>query len=271
MSVACSMSAFKVPPEEALRRIAELGFEAVDLICIPGFGHLDAAALADDEDGYGAQVEAWLHTAGLTPVAVNCAFSRMYVRGDSGQNKERRRQMRAVTRLMRRLGVKVGSFFPGGREPADTMVWEDVLAGEVESARELMDASSEQDVRFGVELHANTPFETIEQGTRLLEALPELGVAYDPSHFAMQGINLEDTVPFLDRAIHVHLRDAAPGRMHVALGEGTVDFNWVLDRVRERPAVEHVSLEYLPAFEGDTEGELVQLLANVRQRLAWTS
>ena len=97
--------------------------------------------------------------------------------------------------------------------------------------------------------------------------LPELRLAYDPGDFAMQEIDLGETEPFLDRAAHVHLRDAAPGKMQELFGEGTVDFDRILDALAERRYGGRFSIEYLPGLPGDARREILKLKAKLEERL----
>ena len=250
MSIACSMSAFKPPMEAACRTIADLGFDTVDLICIGGFGHVVPADLAADFDNRAQAVETILSATGLTPVAANIGVGpHLHDRSDAEANASRLAQVEAVARLMRRLGIRVGSFYPGYR--AGDRTWVDVLGDAVITIREMLEIAARYDVRLAVELHYATPFETVEQGARLLDAVPELGVAYDPSHYAMQGIDLRETAPFLDRTVHVHMRDAAPEQMQVACGTGTVDFDWLLSALEARSYTGHFSIEYLAKGDFD--------------------
>lgn len=256
MTIACSMSAFSPPKEAACEAIAELGFEYVDLICIGGFGHVIPAELADDFDAAAAEVETMLKNTGLTPIAVNMALApHLHDRTDPAANARRIEEAEAVARLMQRLGIGLGSFYPGYR--AEDRDWKALLADEVVTIRELLAIADRYGVRFVAEPHFATPFETVEQGTCLLEAIPELGVAYDPSHYVMQSIDLRDTTPLLDRAVHVHLRDAASGLMQADLGSGTVDFEWLFGALKERGYKGNFSIEYL-AKEGQDHSDNIR-------------
>lgn len=267
MAIACSTSAFKVTLDGALAEIASLGFSHVDLICIPGWNHIVPAELAADWDTLAAEVAGLVRKHGLTPVALNCAFPNPYQRDDEEVNGRRLREVEAIAKLAERLEVGVASFFPGGNWPAQEMDWEKVLEAEVETIREMLSVGERHSVTFAIEPHFNTPFQTLEQATRLLEAMPELTVAYDPSHFAMQEIDLGETRGILDRAAHVHMREAAPEKMQEVFGKGTVDFDWVLDALSERAYAGHFSIEYLSGLEGDVRREILKLKEKLRERL----
>lgn len=246
MKLACSLSAFKDSLDNALGSVAALGFSNVDIIAIPGWGLVELPTLAETFDSSLEKLHQLLEKHSLTPVGFNAAVPTPYQRDDADTNRQRLGQVDALCRLMVALDVKVASFFPGGNWPAQEMAWEDVLQGQVESVREMLEVAHKHGVTLAIELHANTPFETVAQGSRLLEEVPELTVAYDPSHFAMQGSDLRDTAGFLERSSHVHMRDAAPDKMQMPVGEGTVDFEWITEQLRTRKYDGAVSIEYLP-------------------------
>lgn len=257
MSVCCSTSAFKTSLEDALASVAEMGFSTVDLICIPGWGHVMPADLAADFEAEATRVESLLAEHNLRPVAMNMAVAATYKREDEAQNAQRLKEVEGVARLMARLGVGIASFYPGYR--CEDRPWEDVLADSAETIREMLDIGARHGVTFAVETHFATIYETLEQGVRLLEAVPELMVAFDPSHYAMQSIDLRDCAELLDRAAHMHVRDAAPEKMCVPVGEGTVDFEWLVDAMGHRGYEGHWSIEYLPGKTGDPKADIIKL------------
>ncbi len=257
MAIACSTSAFKTDFESALGEVARLGFKHVDLIAIGGWNHVSLPKLVDSFDATADRIEGLLSRYGLTPVAMNFAVHHPHQRTDEQANANRLEQVRAQTRIMNRLGVKVASFYPGYK--AEDRRWEDVLADEVATLGEMLAIGRDAGVTLCVEPHFGTPFQSVRQGLGLLEALPELQIAYDPSHYAMQGIDLRETQPLLDRAATVHLRDAGPDKMQRPVGEGTVDFDWIIQTLQARHYAGQWSIEYLPSEEIDIPAQIVAL------------
>lgn len=255
MRLACSTSAFAPPLESAVAAVAELGLAAIDLIAIEGWGHLEPEEVAADWEGAAERVEVLLRRHRLAPVALNVAVGPLYERGEEAIVR-RRRLVEALVRLMSRLGIEVASLYPGYK--VEDRPWSAVLAATVPTVQELLAIARAAGVTLTLEPHFDTPFQTVAQVRRLLEAVPELGIAYDPSHFAMQDIPLSETAFMLERAAHVHLRDAAPGAMQVEFGRGTVDLPWLLDALRERGYRGHLSIEYL-------RGDAFDVVASVRQ------
>ena len=258
MAVACSTVAFKGPIEEALRRIAANGFRHADLICIAGFGQIKADELLADFEGRASGIEAVLRETDLTPIAMNMGFGNLHDRRDPAAVERRKVEASAMARLMRRLNVPIASFYPGYKAAADRP-WADVLADEVAGIGDLLAVAGDAGVRFVVEPHYNTVMQTLDQNRDILDALPDLHVAYDASHFVMQGIDLADTRFIMERALHMHARDAAPGRMCVPTGEGATDFDALLAQVASTGFAGNWSIEYLPDDSGSIERSITKL------------
>ncbi|MCC7495197.1 MAG: sugar phosphate isomerase/epimerase [Fimbriimonadaceae bacterium] len=258
MRIACSTSFHRGDLPTALATIARLGFREVDLICIPQWEHVVPADLVSNFAATADQVAGLLAQHGLTAIAGNLALGHLYQRDST--LTERLAQAAAVARLMQRLGVRLVSCYPGYRtdQPAG-----EVLAATAATLRELLDIGAAHGVQFLVEPHKDTPWESVAAGEALLAAVPELQVAYDPSHYAMQGIPLEATRGILARAGHVHFRGAAPGRMQAPAAESTVDVEALVTALRQQGYAGDASLEFLPDLP-----EVAQELTSLRQRVA---
>ena len=65
------------------------------------------------------------------------------------------------------------------------------------------------------------------------------------------GAALPETAALLDRAVHVHVRNAGPGRMQETMAAGTVDFGWLIGAMKARGYDGPVAIEYFNGFDGD--------------------
>jgi len=254
MNLGCSTAFEKESLERACERIAAMGFRWIDLICIPGWSHVQPAVLAERFEAEADRVERMLEANGLRAHAFNMAVPHPHLRADAEVNRQRIAQTRALVRLMRRLGVERAGFYPGyyaeGRERAG------VVADTAASIREMLEIAGEAGVVIGPEIHRFTPFETPAQARELIVAVPELKVVYDASHFIMQGIALEETAFLMERALHVHFRGSAKDRMQCRPSEGTADFRWMARALLAAGYPYHASIEYIPKFEGDVEAAI---------------
>lgn len=254
MNIGCSTAFCKDSLEEACARIAAMGFEWIDLICIPGWNHVLPERLVEQFDQEAGRVERLLERYRLRAHAFNMAVPHPHQRFDHEVNRARREQTRALVRLMKRLGVARSGFYPGyyaeGRSRAEVV--EDTAA----SIREMVEIAGEAGVEIGPEIHRFTPFETPAQARELLEAVPGLRVVYDASHFIMQGIPLEQTEFLAGRALHAHFRGSRKEVMQCHPAEGTADFLQIVRMLRRQGYTGNATVEYIPGFEGDVEAAI---------------
>jgi sugar phosphate isomerase/epimerase len=102
----------------------------------------------------------------------------------------------------------------------------------------------------GVEGHQGSLLEEPGNALRLMAELwPAVGFTYDPSHWTMQDIPLAETAPLLHYTVHVHVRNAASGRMQASIAEGGVDFAWLIEALRRNHYDGAVAIEYFNGFD----------------------
>ncbi len=243
MKIACSTSAFKIPLNDALKQISEMGFKYVDIIAIPAWNHLSFEKMQDDYDTYLTEIKSALKTNNLTPIATNFAVAHPHTR-DKETNIKRINEVKVLVKFMKDLDIEKGSFYPGYKN--EERDWNDVLEDSILSFNEIIEIGKEQGICLAPELHTGTPFETIEQIEKLFNKMPELEIVYDPSHFAIKEIDLQNTKFILDKAVHVHLRDADKDQLQSHFGTGNVDFNWILETLKKQNYKGDISIEYLP-------------------------
>ena len=236
---------------EALRKIRDLGFFAFDLDAFEGWQHVDPSKLASGEAGRWA--EEFLKAVdelGLKVSSFNCGLSAKLNDPDPEAFERCRREFSALLELAAEVGcpnitLQPGPFIPGYDQ-------EHLLSVLRDHVLELARMCEGSGVGIGLEAHANTVIERPEAALRLMdEVYPEVGLTYDPSHFAMQGIPLEETEPLLRYAVHIHVRDAAPGRMQERVGEGVVDFRWLVEALRRYGYEGALTIEYFNDFDPD--------------------
>lgn len=267
MAIACSTSVGSDDSLDAvLGKIAGMGFKHVDLLAMDGWAHVSPQDLADRWEETLVAVDGPFRKHGLTPVALNANPSPALDARDAKSNARRTAETKALIRLMKRYGIKVASLQPkcGDR----SLPWEKILRASAETLREQVALGRSEGVSFGVEMHQGSPFEKTDQARRLLDAVPDLVVIYDPSHLVMQAIDIKENAWLLDRTAHVHLRDAAPNAMCVEFGKGLVDIGWVLDEIKRRKYRGHIALEYLASGEYDVLDSTRRLFEFVKARFA---
>ena len=113
--------------------------------------------------------------------------------------------------------------------------------------RQLAAVAARYDVTLCLETHINCLTESPPVAVRLVESVPSLGLALDPSHFyagPWQGRDFSITYPHTHI---VHLRDAgnSPDKILVPPGEGIVDFAGLLRGLVQGGYAGPLSVEYI--------------------------
>jgi sugar phosphate isomerase/epimerase len=121
-------------------------------------------------------------------------------------------------------------------------------------------------ITLSVEGHQGSLLEKPEDALRMMKSLwPTVGFTYDPSHFVMQGISLEETEPLLDYTMHVHVRNASLGKMQDTMTDGIVDFQWLITALQAHNYDGAVSIEYFSGFDTEFKNTIAlrELLYNM--------
>jgi sugar phosphate isomerase/epimerase len=256
MKLACSTVSFPVPLPEALLEVFRLGFSHADLIGIPGYRQAYPEMMARDPEGQARLIGNALARARISPATFNVNVPPFPDRTETAR-EQRRAEWHGLAKVMKSLGMGVASFYPGYLKQGEP--WHEVLDSVAATTAEMLVAASSLGVEFVLEAHYDTPVCSPEQVRGLLSHLPSLRFAYDPSHFAMLGVSPGETLSVLDRSSHVHIRDAAPGRMHVKCGTGTVDLPWLISALKERKYTGFISLECLPDAQWSLDEDILCL------------
>lgn len=225
-----------LPLEQLAVRVAEWGYDGLELVCRSGY--IDAARAAVDLDYCRARLDV-LKQSGLRVFAISnhaaghlvCdpnddSRTDVLAPPDCAGSAEKKRAwaieaMKNTARAARNLGVSVVTGFTGSpiwhllyRFPPVPETWiEEGYARFAQLWNPILDVFDECGVRFAMEVHpAQIAFDG-PTAQRALEALgnrPAFGFNFDPSHLVWQMV---DPVRFLeafpDRIYHVHVKDAA--------------------------------------------------------------
>lgn len=232
LSLACSTLCFtQLPLDEALQRIGQRGFRYVDL-GVQHWSHVNAVELVSSGDDFAASLRRELAQADLT-------LSTMNVGLDRNAGVSLKEQVAAVCALAASHDVRAICInAPANGTPLGSAILE---------LRELAAVASAYGVTLCLETHVNCLTELPAVAVQLVEAVPNLGLALDPSHFyagPWQGRDFSPTFPY---SRIVHLRDAgnSPDKILVPPGEGIVDFDGLLRGLVQAGYAGPLSVEYI--------------------------
>ncbi|MBK1880473.1 sugar phosphate isomerase/epimerase family protein [Pelagicoccus mobilis] len=258
MKVIGSTSAWRGNLEDGLGKLKRLGFDEIDLIGIEAWKLLSPEALVSDFETEKKRVLKCLEASNTRAVTMNVAFTPdLGSREESAGNESRLSQVKATLRFMEDLGISVAAHYPGyisdwRNDPEG--VWKDTT----DTIREIQEVASGGTGTLAPELHYKTPFEIPKDARRLLADVPGLPYTYEPSHFIVQGIDVEDTEDLLSGATHVHLRGCAKGALQAPPAECEKELRWVVEKLAERDYKGLISIEYLPDAEFDVERAIAE-------------
>jgi sugar phosphate isomerase/epimerase len=160
-------------------------------------------------------------------------------------------QSEALAMVARALGARVVSLYPGYHHQGSID-----LGPFIATCRAWVEIGRRHGVHLAPEIHWHTVAADPAAARVLLSAVPGLRLVFDPSHALVAGIPLELWWPLLPHVVHVHLRDAAPGRLEVPWGAGTLDPEALHAALLAAGYRGHIAAEVLP---DDGEAALARL------------
>ena len=232
LHVACSTLCFTQHPlDEALRRIAQLGFRYVDL-GVQHWAHVSAPDLVHSSEDMAASLGRDLEQAGVTLSAMNVGL-------DRSADISLVAQTEAVCALAAAHSLSAICV----NAPARDMP----LSEAITECKQLAAVAACFNVTLCLETHVNCLTELPAVAVRLVESVPNLGLALDPSHFyagPWQGRDFSITYPHTHI---VHLRDAgnSPEKIQLPLGKGCVDFAGILRGLTQQGFSGTLAVEYI--------------------------
>lgn len=255
------------PLSEALRLIAGIGAQEIDLGAIPAVTDHVPVPFRGDPTQYTSAITA----AGLRAGAVNADP------GDLNDPALTVAALTAVVTPLAELAAVLGAalIVPAGRADHAPLVSPDAdldrIAANLGLISELCAAHG---VRLLVEvLHHRRYVHTVKMADALLERCTpdQLGVLFDVSHVVASA---EDPLAWArslgERIERVHLRDAVPGNLNLALGSGEVDFPALVTTLEEQgfTGTYILELETHDVAEDDRELDAARSHAEISALLA---
>jgi sugar phosphate isomerase/epimerase len=216
--VSCSTLCFsREPLESALRQIAELEFDKIELAIVEGGNHLRPSEVAENPE---AALHRLRHGPSLTPAALYLDFGPI----DLGGPVERKR-FEAMCRLAKPLTVAVLTI------PAAPLG--SPFVDEVKRLTALASLAMREGLVLAAETHSKTLTADPVVALELCKAVPGLGLTLDPSHYVQGGHKVADVDALYPYVQNIHLRDTGktPSEFQVRVGQGEIEYNRVVNQL----------------------------------------
>jgi sugar phosphate isomerase/epimerase len=235
---ACTYPLIDRSVEEAFAVIAEAGFKKVDLL--GRLPHFDVDSEVCDHKGLKATAEAY----GLRIANLGTYLGRGFASSERAEQERALREIRQGIDVAVFLGARsIRLHFGDGDDPQymDQLVpWLQRCAA----------YAADKGVYLGVENHGKPLSGSPTAFKALVErvASPFFGLLYDPCNFASAGANYRAALETLqDCIVHVHFKDGETtpqGFQYTMLGEGDLDFAWIVEQLDAQGYEGDLALEY---------------------------
>ena len=178
--------------------------------------------------------------------------------GTIGQNT---RDMEQVLRFADAAGIATVFILPGVVNPGQSRTQAAELSAQ--SLIELQRVAADYQATICIEPHVHS---WVESPALVLELIEKTGImlALDYSHFACLGYRQEEIDPLAPHAAHVHLRQAAMGKLQTKFAHGTLNFPAMFATLRDAGytgalAIENVHQDYMNTLYEDVLSETVAM------------
>lgn len=205
---------------DALKTCAEIGYDCVELALMPGYATEPKLLTAQDRRDLRKQ----LQDAKLT---LPCLMENLKEPTENAKSNEDR--LKAAAELGHDLSPGLPPVIETilGGKPAEWPMVKDRLAERMQAWAKVGESTK---TVIAIKAHVSNAMHTPEDALWLIGQVksPWLKLAYDHSHFALQGRKLADTAKaMLPESVFVHVKDAKgmPGKFEFLLpGTGTTDY-----------------------------------------------
>ena len=231
------------PIEETIRELARIGYDGVEIAVNPGW--------TSDVDGLDAaarkRIRQLLDDTGLELSAL--------VSGHREQVAEPAAYQQGRARYLRELDLALEWARPGLIPSMDVAVggkseqWDQLKNLIVDRVGETVALSAERNVVVALEPHVGQAIDRPEKMLWVIEQVssPFCKVNFDISHFEVQGIPMDDSIPLMaPHTEHVHIKDErglAPNHEFLIPGEGDFDYVEYLKLMHQHGYRGHISAE----------------------------
>jgi sugar phosphate isomerase/epimerase len=242
MFVACSTLCFsKEPLEAALRHIAELEFDKIELAIVEDGIHLRPSEVAENSE---AAIHRLRQGPSLTPAALSLDFGAIDPAGPVF-----RKRFEAMCRTAKPLTVAVLTI-PAA--PVGT-----AIDTEVKRLTTLAGYAMREGLVLALETNAGSLTADPAVAVELCKAVPGLGLTLDPSHY-IQGPHRDDFDMVYPYVQNVHLRDTGAGanEFQVRIGQGEIEYGRVISMLERNGYDRGLTVAILDRPENDFEIEV---------------
>jgi sugar phosphate isomerase/epimerase len=219
----CTYPLRERPAAEAMRVMADCGFRKIDLWGGPPHFSADPAEVDP------AALEAAAQTAGVRIANLGSYPGAAFASESDEERAAALAEMKATIDLAVRFGARSIRVRPGTGE--DTAILDRIVPPFIESAA----YAEQRGVYLGMENHGGSIAGLPDACVELCERVgsPHFGILYEPCNLLQAGVDYQGVFDrFALWIVHIHVKDGratGDGFQRTPLGEGDIDYHWVVD------------------------------------------
>jgi sugar phosphate isomerase/epimerase len=211
-----------LPLNEALRTCAETGYANVEFALNAGYPTEPKVFTAEARQEAARQLRA-------LKLDLPCLMVNISLTADDKAHAQALKTIRDAAQVARDVNAERPAILEtvcGGKPAA----WEQQKAGMAERLKSWAETAEKEKTTITIKAHVGSAVNSPERLLWLLEQVksPAIQVAYDYSHFELQGIGMEESMKLLlPRTKFIHVKDSVgePGKFQFLLpGEGRTDY-----------------------------------------------
>ncbi len=274
MILGYSTNAFvKYTLPDSLKRIADLGFKGVEIMCDrphlypPDYRDSDLLKIKQAIDRLGLKIT---NLNSFTLFAVGDTYLPSWIEPDPNQRNIRIQHTRACLGIAKELGCGNISIPPGG--PLNGMSPAEAIRLFHQGLDQVIPLAEALNVKLLIEPEPDLLMENSAQFKAFIRDIRSaaVGLNFDIGHFFCAGEEphaaFEDLFEWIG---HVHIEDIAPSRVHnhLIVGQGAIDFKRIFEAMVRLEYRRDISLELYPYVDMPEEAgrqSLTCLLARMR-------
>ena len=221
----CTYPLRERPAAEAMRVMAQCGLRKVDLWGRPPHFSADPAEIDP------AELEAAAEAAGVKIANLGSYPGADFASGSEEERAKALDEMRATIELAVRFGARSIRVTPGkGEDPA-------TIGAIVPLFQQSAAYAEARGVYLGMENHKGSLAGLPDACVELCEKVgsTHFGILYEPCNLMHAGVDYQAVFDcFAPWIVHIHVKDGAVadgGFRRTHLGEGSIDYRWVVERI----------------------------------------
>jgi len=237
-----------LPHDRSLDLIRDLGFDGVDIGFFEGRSHIQPSSALENLKTSAAALKQFCAERGLKLADLFLIpSSEMTIltvnHPDAGERQKSRDIFERSLEFAVESGAEHFSILPG-------VPWADEeLSASLDRAISELAWRADLSARAGLPLSCEAHYGSIvaspTEALRLFEAVPGLGLVLDCAHFVVPGYSMDEIEKLIPHTVHVHARGACRDRIQVVAEENTIDFERLVQALRENAYSGWICSEYV--------------------------